>query len=175
MNSSQLGTFVGISVFVVTACLAFARRMRKAEVQHGSRYANMLYGLWIELLVTFFPFAIYLLVGAYRNDVSHVLQTPELAIAAAVLSGQGLLKLIHNVIGLTALARNRERIVFLATIGLLFFLLSITTTALLAATEEKPWFIGAAQLALVTMSIPLYSALAGGALLLRQMYEHEGG
>jgi hypothetical protein len=89
-----------------------------------------------------------------------------------VLSGQGLLKLIHNVVGLTALSANRERIVFLATVGLLFFLLSITITALIAATDEKPWFIGATQLALVAISLPLYSALAGGAILLRQMYEH---
>jgi hypothetical protein len=173
MISNQLTTFFAIVAFVTIACLAFSRRMRRTEAEHGRKYANLMYAIWIETLVTFFPFAVYFVVAIYRNDIAHVLQTPELAIAAAVLSGQGLLKLIHNIVGLTALVANRERIVFLATVGLLFFLLSITITALIASTGEKPWFIGAAQLALVTMSLPLYSALAGGAVLLRQTYEHQ--
>lgn len=163
--------FLAIVASVIVVCVAFSLRMRRAEAEHGRKYANMIYGIWIETLVTFFPFAVYFVVAAYRNDLAHVLQTPELAIAAAVLSGQGLLKLVHNIVGLTALSDNRERVVFLATVGLLFFLLAVTITALIAGTDEKPWFVGATQLALVTISLPLYSALAGGAILLRQMYE----
>jgi hypothetical protein len=78
-------------------------------------------------------------------------------------------------VGLTALAANRERIVFLATVGLLFFLLSVTITALVASSDEQPWFMGAAQLALATVSVPVYSARSGGAILLRQKYEHQHG
>ena len=174
MTPEQLGLALSALVTVAAVVAGFSSSMRRVERAKGREYANMLYSVWVEIIVTFFPFVLYVLVGAFKNDIAHVLQTPELAVAAAVLSGQAVLKLLHQVIGMPSLRQARDRIVFLAMLGLLVFLLSVATIVLIAAADTKPWFIGPVQLLLLAFALPLYSALAGAALLLRaQESAHE--
>lgn len=168
MTSEQLVTALVSILTLMAIIFGFTSTMRKVETEKGRKYATMLYGVWGEIFVTFFPFLIYVLVDMFKNNVAHVLQTPELAVAAAVLSGQAVLRLLHQVIGMPTLVEARERIVFLAILGLLVFLLSVVTIVLIASSNEHPWFVSIIQLALLALALPLYSALAGAAILLRE-------
>jgi hypothetical protein len=169
MTPEQFTTSAMVLITIVTVVYAFMGSMKQAEKEKGRDYATMLYGVWVEIFITFFPFAIYFLVDAFKNDVAHVLEAPELAVAAAVLSGQAVLKLVHQAIGMPSLTMSRERIVFLVVVGLLVFLLCVSTVALIAYSDPhtRPWFVGPLQLLLITFALPLYSALAGAAALLR--------
>jgi heme/copper-type cytochrome/quinol oxidase subunit 2 len=175
MATEQLSIALTFLVMLIAIIYGFLSSMRKVETEKGREYADMLYGVWVEILVTFFPFLIYVLVGAFKDDVAHVLQTPELAVAAAVLSGQAVLKLLHGAIGIPTLREARERIVFLAMLGLLVFLLSVATIVLIASADQHPWFVGPVQLLLLALALPLYSALAGAALLLRGQESNDEG
>lgn len=169
MTTEQFGTAFSFLITLVAVIAGFTSSMRKMEKERGREYANMLYGVWVEIIVTFFPFLIYVLVDTFKNDISHVLKTPELAVAAAVLSGQAVLKLLHQVVGVASLNEARERIVFLAVMGLLVFLLAVVTVGLISYMdiESRPWFVGPIQLLLLAFALPMYSALAGAGLLIR--------
>lgn len=167
MNAQQLILTLGILVTIAVVAASFSHSMKNLEKQQGRGYANIIYGVWVEVLVTLFPFIVYIVVGTFKNDVADVLETPELAVAAAILSGQGILKFLHGAIGSDAAKRNIERAVFLVALGLLLFLLAIVFVVTISLASNKPWFTGVAQLILLSLSIPLYSALAGGGRLLQ--------
>jgi hypothetical protein len=170
MNLDQFSIVFGFLFLLVTIVVNVRYSMKNVLAQKGPEYANMLYSVWVEMLVTYFPFVVYILVGAFQRDIVHVLQTPELTIAAAVLSGQGVFKILHQVISLSDMKEQKERVVFLTSMGLMFFLLSVAFVILLASAENKPWFAGLAQLILVSLSLPLYTELAGGSALLQKRY-----
>lgn len=174
MDKEQLSAALSVLFLIAMMVVAFRRSMKETENKHGKKYANVMYGVWVEVLFTFFPFVAYLIVSAWKNDISHVLKTPELAVAAAILSGQGLLKFLRSVIGIPALTQSGERVVFLGVLGLLLFLIAIVFIVLIAASESQPWFMGYAQILLVALSLPMYSALAGGGELIAQKYATEG-
>lgn len=170
MTLDHVSIAFGFLFLFGTIVLNVRYTMKNVEAQQGPEYANTLYGVWVEILVTYFPFVVYVLVGTFQRDIALVLQTPELAVAAAVLSGQGVFKILHHVINLSNIKEQRDRVVFLTSLGLLFFLLSVAFVILLASADLKPWFSGLAQLILVSLSLPLYAELAGGAALLQKKY-----
>ena len=166
MDATQLSLTLTALLMLGIIASAFRRSMRKTEAQHGREYANVLYGVWVEIIVTLFPFAVYVVVGAFQNNVAHVLNTPELAVAAAVLSGQGILKFLHHAVGSRAVQENPERALFLVVLGLLLFLLSVVVVVCALLVSIEPWFTAALQIVLLSFSVLAYSALAGGSKLL---------
>lgn len=174
MEKEQFAALISVLFLIGMTIYAFSRSMKQTEEKHGPEYATMMYGIWGEILFTFFPFVAYLIVSAWKNDISHILRTPELAVAAAILSGQGLLKFLRSVIGVASLVQNGERVVFLGAIGLLLFLISIVLIVLIAASDVQPWFTPYIQILLVSLSLPMYSALAGGGELIARKYARQG-
>ena len=168
MDATQLILTLTALLMIGVAASAFRRSMRNAEAQRGREYANVLYGVWVEIIVTLFPFAVYVVVGAFQNDVPHVLNTPELAVASAVLSGQGILKFLHHAVGSRAVRENPERALFLVVLGLLLFLLSVVVVVCALMVSIKPWFTAVTQIVLLSFSAIAYSALAGGGKLLER-------
>ncbi len=167
MTIYHLVLALAVLAVIVAAVVSFSRSMKDAEAKFGREYANALYGVWAEILITLFPFVAYTIVAAFKSNVWHVLETPELAVAAAVLSGQGIVKFLRGGVATDVAKANADRIVFLVVIGLLLFLVSIAFVVATLLTTTKPWFVAVGQLVLLGVSFPYYSALAASGKLLK--------
>jgi len=115
--------------------------------------------LWAELLFVFLPFLITALALSYKENIISIFYVPEWALAAAILTGQTVVKFISG------LMRYGENInlgaVALAASGLIVLLLapSLAILSFILVSSTPVLWLGILQIVLFCISVFVYLLL----------------
>jgi len=109
-----------------------------------------------ELLFTFLPFLVIFLVLAYTQEIPRMLYLPEWSFAAAILSGQAIVKFILGLLefgdrvnlGIVALVVTATIVVILAP--------SLVVLSLILVTGSSPTWLAIMQIVLFVLAVVLF-------------------
>ena len=125
---------------------------------YAGRYKhNHVASVWAELLFVSLPFVVLLIVFSFRGPLLQIILHPEWAIAASILAGQAVVRLVSPVI------KERVRIIVAENVMLLMVMIivlvlvpSLTVLALILISEHPSVPLGIAQVALFLLAAAVY-------------------
>ena len=122
---------------------------------------NVYLGVGAEALFALFPLIVIGVVLWYDSRLWSILETPEWSFAAAVLSGQTLVKLMSG----TAVLDERTDHRFISLLGAGVFVLllgpSIVTLTFIILSDCIPWVVSIAQITILIFSLLAFLTIGG--------------
>ncbi|MCS3695496.1 hypothetical protein [Salinibacter ruber] len=114
-----------------------------------------------EALFAIFPLVVVAIVFSYEGRFLDLLKTPEWSFAAAVLSGQSLVKLLSG----SANLKEEANYIFIGLVGSFLFVFvlgpSIVTLTYIILSKDISLWIGISQVAIFLMSISALFIVGG--------------
>jgi hypothetical protein len=125
------------------------------------RDSSVYLGVSAEALFALFPLVVVGIVLSYDGRSSAIFSTPEWSFAAAVLSGQTLVKLLSGTAALSE--RIDHRFISLVGAGVFVFLLgpSIVTLTFIILIDQIPLAISIVQVIILLLSLAAFLFVGG--------------
>jgi len=130
-----------------------------SDIKIEKHFVRTMYSCYADILFITFPFLLAGLIRTWNNEGFDILKHPDLSIAALILGGMSLGKLILAIISDTNLSVYKVRFVFIISL-ILFCIIGPSLVLLIKILSEQdvPQSVAIIQPLLLLSSIVLYSA-----------------